>query len=149
MLFRSDTTGKISDAYFKEGYPLAKTNDGKRIVLTQRDIRELQMAKAAIRAGIELLLLRSGASYEDIDAVFLAGGFGYFLDAEKAASIGILPHPLVKKTQAMGNTALRGALLYLANQDRGPIQAALSDVREISLPNDAAFQECYLSYLNF
>ncbi len=144
-----DTTGKLSDAYFKEGYPLAKTNDGRRIALTQRDIRELQMAKAAIRAGIELLLLRSGASYEDIDAVFLAGGFGYFLDAEKAASIGILPHPVVKKTQAMGNTALRGALLYLANQDRGPIQAALSDVREISLPNDEAFQECYLRYLNF
>ena len=59
--------------------------------ITQQDIRGLQMAKAAVCAGVELLMEAMGTDASRIDKVFLAGGFGYFLDVEKAARIGLFP----------------------------------------------------------
>ena len=86
-----DETGALDEDYFDDGFPLAKTPDGKEIVFTQKDVREIQLAKAAVRAGVETLLLRYGIKKEEVSKVYLAGGFGYKLNTDKAIAIGMIP----------------------------------------------------------
>lgn len=81
-----DETGKLVEPYFHKGFPLASTLDYQRITLSQQDIREIQMAKSTIRAGIESLIERSGISRQRVHQVFLAGGFGYYLIRRKRLS---------------------------------------------------------------
>ena len=144
-----DATGKLKDPYFPEGFPLAKTKQGEPIVLHQQDIREIQMAKAAIRAGIEILLQRSGTRPEEIGQVDLAGGFGYFLDTRKAALIGLIPEELLARTKSVGNTSLKGAQRYLLRQDSAALQQIKKSAREISLAQEDNFQELYLKHMAF
>lgn len=87
------------------------------IRLTQKDIRELQLAKGAIAAGIEVLLNVAGVAVNDIDCLYLAGGFGTYMDKASAAQIGLIPQALLQKTQAVGNAAGAGARLALTNAD--------------------------------
>jgi signal transduction histidine kinase len=145
-----DETGKLVEPYFHKGFPLASTLDYQRITLSQQDIREIQMAKSAIRAGIELLIERSGISRQRIHQVFLAGGFGYYLDPQKAAVIGLLPADLAERTTAVGNTSLKGAIGLLTGAvTLEELQAIAAGVEEIVLGNDEAFQRLYIDYLNF
>ena len=144
-----DTNGKLREPYFPAGFPLAQTAYGEQILLYQQDIREIQMAKAAIRAGIEILLQRSNTYWEEIGAVYLAGGFGFFLDTKKASYIGILPNKMPLKIIAAGNTSLKGAQLYLSNPDRDVLQEIKKNAREISLAQDSSFQELYLKNMAF
>ncbi len=144
-----DKTGKLKDAYFKEGYPLAQTEASAWIRFTKQDIREIQMAKAAIRAGMETLLFRADTSYDEIGKVYLAGGFGYYLNIEKAAAIGLLPKELLSKTVLEGNTSLKGALLYLAEQPKEFLSQIQQSAEEISLANDPQFMDLYLNYMAF
>ncbi|WP_302681066.1 ASKHA domain-containing protein [uncultured Megasphaera sp.] len=145
-----DETGKLVEPYFHKGFPLASTLDYQRITLSQQDIREIQMAKSAIRAGIESLIERSGISRQRVHQVFLAGGFGYYLDPQKAAVIGLLPADLAERTTAVGNTSLKGAIGLLTGAvTLEELQAIAAGVEEIVLGNDEAFQRLYIDYLNF
>lgn len=144
-----DQTGKLKDLYFEQGYPLAQTEDSAWIRITEHDIREIQMAKAAIRAGMETLLAHAETSYEEIGKVFLAGGFGCYLNIEKAAAIGLLPKELLPKTYSAGNASLNGALMYLANQKPDALEQIRQSALEISLAKDERFQKFYFSYMNF
>lgn len=102
-----DETGLLAEPYFEEGIDIG----GVR--LTQSYIRQLQMAKAAVRTGIRILCEKYGLeSPAQIDKVFLAGGMGYYLSSEAAARIGLLPAELAGKTVAVGNAALEGAFWY-------------------------------------
>ena len=145
-----DETGKLVEPYFHKGFPLASTLDYQRITLSQQDIREIQMAKSAIRAGIESLIERSGISRQRVHQVFLAGGFGYYLDPQKAAVIGLLPADLAERTTAVGNTSLKGAIGLLTGAvTLEELQAIAAGVEEIVLGNDEAYQRLYIDYLNF
>lgn len=145
-----DETGKLVEPYFHKGFPLASTLDYQRITLSQQDIREIQMAKSAIRAGIESLIERSGISRQRVHQVFLAGGFGYYLDPQKAAVIGLLPADLAERTTAVGNTSLKGAIGLLTGAvTLEELQAIAAGVEGIVLGNDEAFQRLYIDYLNF
>lgn len=145
-----DETGKLVEPYFHKGFPLASTLDYQRITLSQQDIREIQMAKSAIRAGIESLIERSGISRQRVHQVFLAGGFGYYLDPQKAAVIGLLPADLAERTTAVGNTSLKGAIGLLTGAvTLEELQAIAAGSEEIVLGNDEAFQRLYIDYLNF
>ena len=145
-----DETGKLVEPYFHKGFPLASTLDYQRITLSQQDIREIQMAKSAIRAGIESLIERSGISRQRVHQVFLAGGFGYDLDPQKAAVIGLLPADLAERTTAVGNTSLKGAIGLLTGAvTLEELQAIAAGAEEIVLGNDEAFQRLYIDYLNF
>ncbi len=145
-----DAKGRLSEPYATHGFSLAATPDRQRIVLTQQDIREIQMAKGAIRAGIEVLIQQAGASYRDIHHVYLAGGFGFYIQPEHAGQIGLLPSELVPKTKAVGNTSLQGAAAALCDarvrQDMKQIAAAS---QEIVLGNEASFQDMYIQYMDF
>ena len=79
------------------------------ISLTAADVRNLQLAKAAVAAGIRVLLQQRGLTPEQLDGVYLAGGFGSYLDPESAAAIGMLPRACAGKLHTLGNTALAGA----------------------------------------
>ncbi|MBP7784875.1 MAG: DUF4445 domain-containing protein [Firmicutes bacterium] len=88
-----------------------------RVALTQRDIRELQLAKAAIRAGAEALIAKAGIRAADIEQIVLAGAFGTYLDTHAAQAIGLLPSAPQARITALGNAAGEGAAVAVANCD--------------------------------
>lgn len=145
-----DETGLLDEEYFDEGFSLADTEQGEAISLTQKDIRELQLAKAAVRAGIETLLVRYGVTKEQVKKVYLAGGFGYRLDVEKAIAIGMLPEEFKGKVTAVGNSSLAGANRFLSDIQTESILQSIVDVsEEISLSTDKDFNEFYMEYMMF
>ena len=139
-----DSSGLLADSYFDDGYPIAGMK------LKQKDIRELQLAKAAIRAGVDVLIKSYDISYEQVDKVFIAGGFGYHLDIDKAVLIGLLPEALVEKTKAVGNTSLSGAICILTDAEaRHKIERIISISEEINLSNVEEFNDLFISYMSF
>ena len=143
-----DTQGILGEPWFEKGFPVVP---GK-IYFTQEDIRQVQMAKAAICAGLEVLLQKSNISHEQIKKVYVAGGFGMGLDMEKALGIGLLPIGLRGKLTPVGNSALEGAARCLTHSkessDMQPQEiAAIS--HEINLADTPEFQELYLKHMQF
>lgn len=145
-----DNTGLLNEENRREGYFLAKSPSELNITFTQKDIRELQLAKAAVRAGIEILFYRYGIQYKDVENVYLAGGFGYKIHQENAINIGLLPKELSKKIKTVGNTSLGGAVKYL--KDKNAIKAfdqLKRMTQEINLPMDDYFNDFFMKYINF
>lgn len=145
-----DETGLLEDRYFKTGFPLAMTADGEQILVTQRDVREIQLAKSAVRAGIEVLLKRYGKAYGDIDTVWLAGGFGVKIDQNKAIAIGMIPEEFRGKIRAVGNSSLSGAIRYCIEESESVgIVQIVANAAEINLSNDKDFNQLYVDYMFF
>ncbi|HJD14116.1 MAG TPA: DUF4445 domain-containing protein [Candidatus Ruminococcus avistercoris] len=145
-----DETGRLEDEYFDEGFELAKTVDGKKITFTQQDVREIQLAKSAVRGGIEVLLRRFGVTYDQVDAVYLAGGFGYHINQEKSMVIGLIPHEFDGKIKAVGNSSLGGALRYLTEENaKEEIRQILDHSTEIDLSQDPDFNDLYMEHMFF
>jgi uncharacterized 2Fe-2S/4Fe-4S cluster protein (DUF4445 family) len=117
------------------------------VALTQKDIRELQLAKGAVAAGIRIVLNRLGASASDVERVYLAGAFGNYVNRASARRIGLIGFP-DEKIQQAGNTALLGAKLALFTDD-----LEFADIRpcveHISLASDPEFQEIYVEEMVF
>lgn len=90
-----------------------KSDEQKEIALTQQDVREVQLAKSAIRAGVNILLNKASLTFADIDVLYLAGGFGNYIDTDNAIAIGMLPAEMKNKIISLGNTSGTGALLSL------------------------------------
>jgi uncharacterized 2Fe-2S/4Fe-4S cluster protein (DUF4445 family) len=120
------------------------------VVLTQNDIRELQLAKGAIAAGIRILLDRYGASPPDLKKLFLAGAFGNYINRTSARRIGLISFPL-ERVEAAGNTALLGAklaLFSLPGEDGSFIQLR-KRTEHVSLKADRDFQETFVEEMAF
>ncbi len=120
--------------------------------ITQADIRSLQMAKAAVRAGIEILCSRADNS--KVGRVFLAGGFGYYLDTDDAVDIGLLPEKFRDCTVSVGNTSLAGAFdigrgLWQGRIDASALSQRLSKVKVINLAGEKDFEKKYIGSMNF
>jgi uncharacterized 2Fe-2S/4Fe-4S cluster protein (DUF4445 family) len=126
------------------GRPLALSGE---VALTQADIRQLQLAKGAVAAGIRIVLKRLGASPDEVGKVYLAGAFGNYVSRAGARRIGLIDFPDGKIEQA-GNTALLGAKLALFRDDLD-----FADIRRrvehISLASDPEFQEIYVEEMGF
>ena len=120
------------------------------VMLTQADIRELQLAKGAIAAGLRLLVSQLGASLNDLERVHLAGAFGNYINRASASRIGLLRAPL-DRIVAAGNTALLGAKqALLAPRDTDfTYRAVRRRVRHVCLHEDPAFQEIYVEEMGF
>jgi uncharacterized 2Fe-2S/4Fe-4S cluster protein (DUF4445 family) len=120
------------------------------VVLTQRDVRELQLAKGAIAAGFRILLQRWGAAIEDVTRVYLAGAFGNYISRASAHRIGLLAFP-PERVEPAGNTALRGAKLALFQQCAlDEAYASLrSKTQHLSLNEDEQFQQIYVEEMGF
>jgi len=145
-----DVTGLLDEAYFDNGFILAESPTGENIVFTQKDIREVQLAKSAVRAGLETLLLRYGVTYSEIGTLYLAGGFGDRIDLRKAAGIGLLPEELLEKTVAVGDSALRGVVDFLRDtQSEERLEQLIRVSGEIQLASDTNFNRFYMEYMLF
>lgn len=139
-----DETGLLQEPFFDTGWQKGELR------ITQQDIRGLQIAKAAVCAGVELLIEAMGTDVSGIDRVFLAGGFGYFLDVEKAARIGLFPPQLAGKVAAVGNTSLLGACLYGGDKSlREKAEAMCRRAEVLNLAELPGFEQKYLDRLNF
>lgn len=111
-----DETGLMKEPYFKLGFSLVRAEDSgtdSRIAFTQDDVRAVQMAKAAIRAGIETLLTSATLKPEEIDAVYVAGGYGQHMDFQAIRALQMIPDALIDKCVAAGNTSLQGCIHLL------------------------------------
>jgi len=120
----------------------------KEVTLTQPDVRELQLAKGAIRAGIELLMKEAKVSLNDIQEVLLAGVFGNYINREKAIILGLIPPFLLEKVHFIGNGAMDGALRALINlEERCTAEEIVKKVRHIELSGRPDFEETFLRCL--
>jgi uncharacterized 2Fe-2S/4Fe-4S cluster protein (DUF4445 family) len=115
-----------------------------RVVLYQSDIRELQLAKAAIAAGFKLVLKRLGARAVDLGSIYLAGAFGNYVRIESAIRIGLIEAPR-ELVHAAGNTALRGAKMLLLSAEDQP----LPHIEHICLAADCGFQNEFSNCMAF
>jgi uncharacterized 2Fe-2S/4Fe-4S cluster protein (DUF4445 family) len=120
------------------------------VVLTQGDIRELQLAKGAIAAGIRILLDRSGASAGDLKKLYLAGAFGNYINRASAQRIGLISFP-AEKVEAAGNTALLGAKLALFRPEGedGSFARLRHQIEHVALNADQGFQETFVEEMAF
>lgn len=144
-------TGQIDETgYMEDEYPVALTAQGNEIVFMPKDIREIQLAKAAICAGIEILIAKYGIFKEDISNVYLAGGFGYHLDCKKAIAIGLIPKEFADKIKTVGNSSLGGAVkCLLCREDWERVKAIPKLTEEIQLATEEAFQQLYMKSMYF
>ncbi len=120
------------------------------VTFTQKDIRELQLAVAAVRGGIETLLDEYGAEAEDIKHVYIAGGFGTELDPKKAATIGLLPAVLADRCVSVGNSSLNGAI-KIASDAHGAeaLENIVKACSEVVLADSEAFKAHFMEYMDF
>lgn len=118
--------------------------------LTGSDIRELQLAKGAIAAGLRLLLNQWGASLEDLTRIHLAGAFGNYINRQSARRIGLMPFGPERVVPA-GNTALLGAKLALFTSEATGLEFRdlLARIAHVSLNDDPHFQEIYVEEMGF
>ncbi len=120
------------------------------IAITQKDIRELQTAKGAIAAGIRVLTAEAGIKMKDIDRVFLAGGFGRYMDIESAHTIGLIPAELAGKVTAIGNAAGAGALQALLSKKLyDKARDIKKRIKYIELSSSEEFMDQYIECMNF
>jgi uncharacterized 2Fe-2S/4Fe-4S cluster protein (DUF4445 family) len=115
--------------------------------LTQADIRELQLAKGAIAAGLRLVLAQWGAGVGDVTRLHLAGAFGNYIDRESARRIGLLPFAPDTVAPA-GNTALLGAKIALFHPDES-FEALRRHIQHVPLSEEAEFQETFVEEMSF
>ena len=120
------------------------------IYITAQDVRKLQLAKAAIAAGIQTLLHHAGITESGISRLILAGGFGSYLDKYSAAAIGLFPESLLPVTHVLGNTAGEGAALALCSEAvRQTMEDIRSRCRYIELSSSRVFNEQFIEQMTF
>lgn len=126
------------------------TGTGAPIFLSQKDIRELQLANAALRTGTKILLQNAGLKLEDITTVFLAGGFGNYVRLENARRIGLLPPISCKKIKFIGNASLLGAKMALLSKREEAYAAGIRKKTEhINLSSHPSFQDVFAESIFF
>jgi uncharacterized 2Fe-2S/4Fe-4S cluster protein (DUF4445 family) len=137
-----DETGLLKEPFF--------VSPDKKIVVTQQDIREIQLAKSAIYSGIKILMNLAGLSFEKIDALYLAGGFGNYIKVSSAIEIGLLPYEMQDRIFPVGNSAGIGALQYLKSVEfEGRINQSLENSEYIELSDIDEFTTEFALNMNF
>lgn len=139
-----DRTGLLSESL---GGAYALTDD---ISFTQKDVREFQTAKAAIRAGIEVLLREYGLPESEICNVYIAGGFGKRLNIEKACRTGLLPERFLGRYRAVGNSSLGGCVKLLETGDGfDRLNLIKKAALDFALAQNPQFTELFIKYMDF
>ncbi|MDO8880556.1 MAG: ASKHA domain-containing protein [Coriobacteriia bacterium] len=134
----------------RDGQRVFELDPGRDVVLTQKDVRQVQLAVAAVRTGIELLLADAGVRVSDIGEVIVAGGFGFHIDAASVTRIGLLPAEWRDRITFAGNTALAGAHLTLGDDAwRRRATTLAGRVLAIDLAAHPEFQDRFIAALGF
>ena len=128
-----------------------ETADGQPIVLTQRDLRQLQLATGAIRAGVAVLVRQAGLEPKNLQQVLIGGGFGNFISLSNAQRIGLLPSEIEhRKIRYVGNTSLDGArLVALSRQARELAEQLARRTQHVDLAADVEFQRVFAESMIF
>ena len=139
-------TGWIQeDGYMKEPWYFSK-----EVFLNQKDVRELQLAKAAIAAGIRLLCRKRGCRISDIQTLVLAGAFGNYLDPASACGLGLLPELLREKILPVGNAAGAGArLAALSEEEFGRAERMAKNAEFLELAAEPDFMDVYVDEMSY
>lgn len=142
-LERLDETGMLDEG--KGRYAITES-----VAITQEDVRQVQLAKSAISAGLETLLHLGGVRSEEVSLLEVAGGFGSFLDLDSAGEIGLLPACLCARSRVLGNAALAGAAMLLGDRKLLEKSSALADsVKTVDLSTNAWFMDAYMKNMFF
>ncbi len=135
-------SGRIKGEHLELDGPVGKVR------ITRRDIREVQLAKAAIRAGVSVLMDRAGIEKQDIDRILLAGAFGNYIDPKNALRIGMLPNVPVERVSPVGNAAGLGAVLAVLDSGiRERAESLSSEVHYVELSGRKDFNEIFVENL--
>jgi uncharacterized 2Fe-2S/4Fe-4S cluster protein (DUF4445 family) len=120
------------------------------VYLTQKDIRQVQLAKAAIRTGIEMLLKTNGIEASAVGRVLIAGSFGFHLRTASLIHLGLLPKEFSDRVEFVGNTSKSGAQAFLLNRHtREQMKQTIARVEVLELANDPAFEKSFVQSLQF
>ena len=139
-----DETGLLDDGDEDE-WPL----EGD-VTFTQGDVRQVQLAKSAIRSGIETLIKKSKLVHSGIRTLFIAGGFGSYLSLDSAAAIGLIPPALKGVCKVIGNAALSGAAMILWDQTlRDRCREQADQATTVELATDPFFMDQYIENMMF
>ncbi|MBM4432513.1 MAG: DUF4445 domain-containing protein [Chloroflexi bacterium] len=158
QLYQAGVIG--SDGRMKDNHPRVRTRKEQRefvlvseaernglpaIVITQQDVRELQLAKAAIRTGIQVLLEANGCAEEEIKQIIIAGAFGSYIDIKSVIAIGMLPALPLERFRQVGNAAGMGAKLALISvSQRARAQKISSRIHYIELASFPNFRQTFI-----
>lgn len=141
-----DVNGLIAAPFFEKGIVI-----DRNFVIRQHNVRNFQLAKGAIYAGICCLVEEAGISWQDIHNVYVSGGMGFYMDVRDAFTVGLLPKELKGKIIISGNSSLEGATMFL--QDAQNMRETCSVIKErtkcLELANLPQFQTRYLEAMNF
>lgn len=130
--------------------PSGDGEGGEPVILTQTDVRQLQLAKGAVRAGVEVLLRRAGVGVDQLAEVLLAGAFGHGLSPESVLATGLLPPLEAAHLKSVGNAAWKGAAMLLGRPSlRASTAAAARRLGHLALADDPEFPGLYLAALDF
>ena len=150
MLFPDEAEG-AAEKYLREddgGDAVFVVADG--VFVSSGDIRKLQLAKAAIAAGVKTLMDRAGVEPSEIENLWIAGGFGNNIRVEKAAGIGLIPCELANKAVSVGNAAAEGACMVLRSDSvRARAEMTAGDMEYVELSSDPGFMEHYVNEMFF
>ena len=142
-------SGQNVSSIFMIASPENSSREGG-VYITQKDISEIQLAKAAISTGIKIMMDKLEISEDDIDTVYIAGAFGNYMNPQSAAEIGIIPKGLLKRIRMVGNAAGEGAKIALLNHDeRVEIRELARQVKFVELASEPDFQDCFIDELCF
>ena len=129
---------------------ISHNETGGKIALYQKDIREIQLGAGALRSGINILLKNLNKTIEELDSVYIAGGFGNYLNIKSAQRIGLLPRIDVDKVKYVGNSSLKGATKTLLDSSlTSLIDGIAAEVGHIDLSMDLDFQMEFASAMIF
>ncbi len=150
-----DTSGRFLKTENKDPY-IVKSKDriafqyAEGIYLTQKDIRQIQLAKGAVRTGIDLILEAGGINCQGLDKIYMAGGFGNYLNPGHMETIGLVPENTAEKILFCGNTSVSGSAILLVDKNqRAFLEQALKKIIYVQLAESKAFMKCFLKNLNF
>lgn len=151
-----DDTGVIDEEYEGQGEITEWDNQpawclpGTHVLITQRDIRQIQLAKSAVCAGIRTLLDQVDVQPEDVETFYIAGGFGHSMRAQSAARIGLFPEELLDAVQIIGNGALGGAsMLLLDSRFQQQAEQTAAMAQELELSASETFMDFYVDGMLF
>lgn len=120
------------------------------VSITQKDVRQIQLAKSAICAGLLTLMQESGITADEVTRFHVAGGFGSSINYNSAAAIGLFPTALTRKTHFIGNGALGGAAMLLMNRELRTISERMAqNACELSLSASSVFMDTYVDCMSF
>ena len=150
-----DKSGRILDAWEIEDVPLQLINRIRKegfllengIYLTQNSIREFQLVKAALNAGVEILIKRTKSSLNDIDGIYISGGFTRSLSKNDIVDASLLN--IDREFVSMGNSSLSGAMKLFCRGNVEKLENFAKDIEYVEIANEDDFQKLYIKYMDF